>query len=40
MNPENNFVGFGPNIYDPEKSQEYIYDPEITNNWYWHESLD
>lgn len=29
-----------PNLYDPENPQEYIYDPEITNKWYWDESLD
>jgi len=30
-----------PNFYDPENPQEYIYDPEITNQWYWkNESLD
>jgi len=29
-----------PNLYDPENLQEYIYDPEITNKWYWDEGLD
>jgi len=29
-----------PNLYDPENPQEHIYDPEITNKWYWDESLD
>ena len=24
-----------PNTYDPENPQEYIYDPEINNQWYW-----
>jgi hypothetical protein len=26
-----------PNIYDLENPQEYIYDPELINNWYWEE---
>ena len=26
-----------PNIYDSENPQEYIYDPEINNQWYWEE---
>jgi len=33
MNPE-------PNLYDSENPQEYVYDPELTNKWYWNESLD
>jgi hypothetical protein len=24
-----------PNIYDYENPQEYIYDPELNNQWYW-----
>jgi len=24
-----------PNAYDPENPQEYVYDPELTNKWYW-----
>jgi len=24
-----------PNVYDPENPQEYVYDPELTNKWYW-----
>jgi len=28
-----------PNVYDPENPQEYVYDPEITNKWYWNEQL-
>jgi len=24
-----------PNIYDSENPEEYIYDPELTNSWYW-----
>lgn len=23
------------NVYDPENPQEYIYDPELNNQWYW-----
>jgi len=23
------------NVYDSEKPQEYIYDPELNNKWYW-----
>ena len=26
-----------PNIYDSENPQEYIYDPELNNQWYWKE---
>jgi len=31
---------FEYSFYDPENPQDYIYDPEITNKWYWNESLD
>jgi len=24
-----------PNIYDSENQQDYIYDPELNNQWYW-----
>ena len=24
-----------PNTYDSENPQEYVYDPELLNNWYW-----
>ena len=26
-----------PSFYDPENPQEYIYDPELNNQWYWKE---
>jgi len=28
-----------PNVYDPENPQEYVYDPELNNQWYWNEQL-
>jgi len=28
-----------PNVYDSENPQEYIYDPELNNQWYWNEQL-
>lgn len=26
------------NTYDSENTQDYIYDPELTNKWYWEKS--
>jgi hypothetical protein len=27
-----------PNVYDSENPQEYVYDPELNNEWYWKDS--
>jgi len=27
--------GSEPNLYDPEKPEEFLYDAELLNAWFW-----